>query len=119
MRNILALIATALPLAASAAPFPDLVCREGRVRDVDPRTLQTKEYDSSTTYRFTNQKLYLKSSDRDEYLYGSVSEGEPGRYFVGHKTIYVSTQGPSSLVLQLTHVYNDEVRVSLAQCKRP
>jgi hypothetical protein len=118
MRYILALLFAALPLATPAAPIPDLICREEGVRNVDPRTLQAREYESSTTYRFTSQKLYLKSPARDEHLYGSVSELEPGRYSVGHKIIYISTRESGSIVMQLTHVYTDEVRVSLVKCAK-
>ena len=119
MLKIFALLVSALPLASLAGPFPDLICLEGRVQDINPRTLQAKEYESSSTYRFADQKLYLKSAGRDEYLYGAVVEGEPGRYVVGHKTIYISTQAPDAPVLQLTHVYKDEVRVSVARCNKP
>jgi hypothetical protein len=115
---ILTLLIGALPLSVLATPIPDLMCHEGTVRLVDPRTLQVRDFDSSTTYRFTKQKLYLKSADRDEYLYGLLFEIEPGRYTVGHKTIYVSTSESNRIVIQLTHVYNDEVRISLAKCTK-
>jgi hypothetical protein len=118
MRCILTILIASLPLATLAAPIPDLICHEGRVRHVDPRTLQTREYESATTYRFTNRNLYLKGSERGEYLYGSVSETEPGRYAVGHKTIYIATQDSNSIIMQLTHVYADEVRASLAKCEK-
>ena len=118
MRCILTILIASLPFAANAAPIPDLICREGRVRHVDPKTLQTKEYESSTTYRFNNRKLYLKSPGRGEHLYGSVSETEPGKYAVGHKTIYLATQQTIPILLQLTHVYIDEIRVSLAECEK-
>jgi hypothetical protein len=108
----------ALPLSTLAAPIPDLICHEETVRFVDPRTLKVRDFESSTTYRFTKQKLYIKSSDRGEYLYGPVSEIEPGRYTVGHKTIYFSTRESNRIVFQLTHVYNDEVRISLAKCTK-
>lgn len=119
MFKIFALFVSAIPFSALAGPFPDLVCREGRVQDINPRTLQAKEYESKSIYRFADQKLYLKSAGRDEYLYGAVIDAEPGRYVVGHKTIYISIQAPNAPVLQLTHVFKDEVRVSVARCNRP
>jgi hypothetical protein len=118
MRNILVFLIAAMPLTTLAASIPDVICREGNVRDIDPKTLKVREYESSTTYRFANRNLYVKSSDREEYLYGAVSETEPGRYTVGHKIIYISSQESSPINLQLTHVYNDEVRVSLAKCAK-
>jgi len=118
MRYIFALLIFALPLAAHAERIPDLICREIGVRDIDPKTLQVRQYESSTTYRFANGSLYLSNKDRDEYLYGSVLETEPGRYSVGHKTIYVASHGSDPITIQLTHVYTHEVRVSLAKCTK-
>jgi len=100
-----------------AAPPPDTVCKESKVLYVEPGTLRVQEREGSTVYRFQGGKLYVKSGNDPEYLYNSVSEAEPNRYVSGHKTIYFQT-GSTPPTAHVTHVYRDEVRISVAACQR-
>jgi hypothetical protein len=100
-----------------AASLPNMVCKEGKVVHVTPGILQVREYTSSTVYRVQDGKLYLKNGTDQEYLYGTVKEVDLNRFVSGHKTIYyLQTPQSAQLVAHFTHVYSDEVRISVAAC---
>jgi hypothetical protein len=61
---------------ASGAELPSLICREGEVLSVEPRSLNSHSYSGSALYRFTRKGLYLSDKDREEYFYN------PRRYWV-------------------------------------
>ena len=117
MRALLALVLASSPITSMGSPVLDLHCREAQVRQIDPSTLQVREYEGSTRYRFRDGKLFLATSNRPEYLYGSLREPEPGRFIVGHKTIYFVHSRSGQREAQISHVYKDEVRISRAVCE--
>jgi len=98
-------------------PVPNLVCTEARVVNVDPRSLKVQEYESETGFRFFEGSLYLRPSDRKEYLYNKVVEVEPKRYLVGHKIIQFEGSPSEFQTAIVVHAYRDEVRVSRLSCK--
>lgn len=104
--------------AATAGPIPDLVCRVVREVTINPKTLETQVYDTSTIYRFRSGKLYLTPSDRAEYLYNEVVESELMRYMSGHKVIQFESGDTEFRAATFVHTYLPEVRVSKASCKR-
>lgn len=118
MRTTLAAAVITLPSLVNAAPLPEMSCSEVRVVQVEPSSLRTEQYTSSTTYRFVSGRLFLKSGSDPEYAYNTVNEVEPGRYVSGHKIIYVRNADSSTPQIQVSHVYKDEVRVSVAECRR-
>jgi hypothetical protein len=82
--------------------IPDMVCDEITtlyVTSPNPEELlidaegvyETTQYMGRdkipTVLRFKDNKLYISSSDREEYLYNKVTEQEIGRYLSGYKTI--------------------------------
>lgn len=101
---------------SAVATLPDLVCQELKVVHVDPRTLKSREYESRTLYRFKPGKLFLSNPERREYLYNAITEIEPFRFASGHKTIIFEDSKFERVIF--VHVYNDEVRVSRANCTR-
>ena len=47
-----------------------------------------RDRETSVLYRFADEKLYLSSPDRDEYLYGQVTNVKSGLWFSsGYKAI--------------------------------
>jgi hypothetical protein len=118
MRTFFAISAISLSSLAAAAPLPDMSCTEQKVLQVQPGSLRSEQNVSSSTYRFAAGKLFIQSGSEPEYAYNTVNEAEPGRYVSGHKIIYVRNVDSKDLQLQLTHVYKDEIRVSVAECKR-
>lgn len=118
MRTTFAAAAITLPCIVNAAPLPEMSCTEVRVVQVQPSSLRTEQYTSSTTYRFVSGKLFLRSGSDPEYAYNTVTEAEPGRYVSGHKIIYFRNAESSTPQIQVSHVYKDEVRVSVAECRR-
>lgn len=106
----------AVCISASAKAIPDLICREGHVVQVDPKTLKTSEYDSTTIYRFKAGGLYVIPRDRKEYLYNSVSEVSLLRYVSAHKTILFEDMDFRSAIL--VHSYIDNVTTSRAVCDK-
>ena len=116
MRTLIAFLVAITSVAAQATQIPNLICRESIVRFVDPKSLETKEFPSSTIYRTKDGNLYISSADRAEYLYNSIQESEPSRYVSGHKTIQLIRDQSGKINAQITHSYKDEVRVSVAIC---
>jgi hypothetical protein len=117
MRHLLFLIlAISLFPSVGSSELPDLICQELRVVRVDPYTLQSREFESHTLYRFKSSKLFLSSPDRSEYLYNTVAEVEFMRFVSGHKTILF--HGSKFDNATFIHANTDEVRVSEASCTR-
>ena len=109
-------LALALIPGSAIASLPDLVCQELKVVHVDPRTLKGREYETRVLYSFKSGKLFLSSPERSEYLYNTVTEVEPFRFVSGHKTIIFEDSKFERVIF--VHAYNDEVRVSRANCTR-
>ena len=116
MRSSLAFVCLCVSLCVRAEPIPNLVCKESRIVDVDPRSLKTHEYESQTSYRFAKGSLYLTPNDRKEYLYGKVVEVESQRYMAGHKVIQFEGTPSEFKAASIVHTYRDEVRVSRLSC---
>ena len=86
-------LALALAGNAPAETIPDLVCRVNEAVSIDHTRMAPSKYAGTEIYRFADGKLYLSSKEREEYVYGDVREGEPGRYSSGHKTIHFGLAG--------------------------
>lgn len=100
------------------ATVPDMVCAEGKVVEVTPGSLGVEQYANTTVYRFQEGKLFLKTGPEPEYLYHQVTEVEPNRFVAGHKIIYLSNASSAKPMANITHVYQDEVRVLAVACRR-
>jgi hypothetical protein len=104
---------------ASGAELPSLICREGEVLSVEPRSLNSHSYSSSALYRFTRKGLYLSDKDREEYFYTTVefvdSELGGARFVSAHKTFIFSADFKSAIAV---HSNSTEVRVSTLICTR-
>jgi hypothetical protein len=118
MRQLALFLISAVTLfpGVGFAEIPDLICQELRVVHVDPRTLQSRELESRTLYRFKSGKLFLSSPDRSEYLYNTVTEVEFMRFVSGHKTILFHDSKFERATF--IHANTDEVRVSNASCTK-
>jgi hypothetical protein len=104
------LLLKSLTLQAAPAQIPDMVLQEFKVLTVNSKTLKTETYESHTVYRISKGELYISSPDREEYLYGKVTEIEPNRFVVGHKTLLFTSKDFKTATL--IHSNNTEVKVS-------
>ncbi len=94
---------------ALASNLPDMLCQAREVLALNPKTFKTTQYESHEIYRFAKDKLFIQSPDREEYLYGKLTEIEPMRFIVGHKTIiFTSSEFTTATVI---HSNDTEVRV--------
>ena len=82
------LITTAVLVAVQsfAELPPDLVCEAGSELQVFNDNLSVSKYESDVLYRFSEGKLYLSSDEREEYLYGELTEVAFLRYVSGNKS---------------------------------
>ena len=94
--------------------IPDLVCQVVAEEQIDNKSLSTTTYDSKGLYKFSKDKLYLSSPDRDEYEYGEINEVEYLRYNVGYKTIIFNSDKFKNAVV--VHFDKYETRVLQISC---
>jgi len=108
-----------IPLATQAVEFPPMVCREQQVIQIDPSTLETHSYISSSLYRFTREGLFLSDKDRQEYFYNEVKyvgrELSKHRFASAHKTFIFDNAFKRASAI---HINGIEVRVSQLLCTR-
>jgi hypothetical protein len=119
MRNYHAAFVFLLPMSSLAAPPSELLCVEQSVLQVEPATLVARKLKGKMLYMFKSGRLLIKPEAADEYDYGPVTEPEPGRFVSGHKTFYLEPVAGTKAWARVTHVYKDEVRISIASCWRP
>jgi len=94
--------------------IPDLVCQVVAEEQIDNNSLSTTTYDSNDLYKFSENKLYLSSPDRDEYQYGEIKEMEYLRYVSGYKTIIFNSDKYKKAVV--VHFDKYETRVIQLSC---
>ena len=94
------------------AVVPDKICRLQQQTRIDPTTLAAANEGARTVYRFKNGQLFIGEPDAAEYLYGSVTEIEPGRFVSGHKTLLFT----DATRLVAIHVHSSDIRASLFVC---
>ncbi|MCE5163767.1 hypothetical protein [Plesiomonas sp. PI-19] len=87
MKRVL-LITLILSSNVSASEVPDLTCFQNDVfvSFLDSSKLNFQDshtYKGSDVYKIRDGKLYIDSSDRDEYLYGSI-KGDGQRFYSGY-----------------------------------
>jgi hypothetical protein len=97
------------------AEMPDMVCQEIDKLYVNPSNMETAQYVGDTLFRFKDNKLYLSSSDREEYLYNKMTQQEYGRFLSGYKTIIFGLSGEHKNGL-VVHPDEHEVSVSRINC---
>lgn len=108
-------------LGPARASVPDTTCHLQRQTRIDPVTLAATTSNPTETYRFTNGKLYVSSSERAEYTYSSVTEVEfRRRYTSGDKTFIFTQQSVLPGTVRMLAFHSDlfDIRVSEFACTR-
>ena len=117
MRIIFTLILLVTAQAAISDVIPDLVCQEIKSKSIGLESLSSlEELKAKNLYKFKNGQLFLSSLDREEYLYGKVTEIEFGRYSSGYKTIVFSSKNFSAATV--SHHDQTFVVISKLHCSK-
>ena len=114
IRHILVSVTVLIAVQSFAELPPDLVCEAGSEIQVLNSSLSVSKYESDVLYRFSDGKLYLSSSEREEYLYGELSETAFLRYVTGNKSIIF---GDTKFATAISTNFDDiETRIVQLRC---
>jgi hypothetical protein len=117
MRVILSTTAILLSSTVLSSDLPDLVCQEVVTETILPETWGLMgDRKVKSLYKFSDNKLYLSSSIREEYLYNDVEKIELGRYQSGYKVIVF--KGVKYEKATVTHHDKYAIEISRLQCTK-
>lgn len=104
--------------APVTAGVPDMICRDTGTLNVMPFTLDTWKSNDQVLLRFKSGNLYLSWPNRDEFLYNTVVEQEPGRFVSAYKTIMFPLGDKDFKSGTVVHSDYLEVRVTKINCTK-